>query len=92
MATINRNAATLMQKHKAHGATDITGFGIRGHAQNLVSAQKADVDFRIDRIPIIKGMDTVNAHVFDFKLLAGYSAETSGGLFIMLPAESAKQY
>lgn len=36
MATLNRNAAGLMYQHGCHGATDITGFGIRGHAQNLV--------------------------------------------------------
>lgn len=32
MATLNNNAAKLMMKYKAHGATDITGFGILGHA------------------------------------------------------------
>jgi len=36
MGILNRNAAYLMNKYKCHGATDITGFGIRGHAQNLV--------------------------------------------------------
>ena len=89
MATINKNAATLMQTHSAHGATDITGFGIRGHAQNLVSAQKEPLDFRIDRLPVIKGMKEINEHVRDFRLLKGYSAETSGGLFVTLPKENA---
>jgi len=32
MATLNTNAASLMQKYKAHGATDVTGFGLMGHA------------------------------------------------------------
>jgi len=35
MAVLNRNAAHLMKRHGCHGATDITGFGILGHAQNL---------------------------------------------------------
>ena len=35
----------------AHGATDITGFGLLGHAQNLASAQKATVSFRIHSLP-----------------------------------------
>lgn len=35
MSTLNKYAANLMTKHGCHGATDITGFGIRGHAQNL---------------------------------------------------------
>jgi hypothetical protein len=32
-----------MQKHGAHGATDVTGFGILGHAQNLAKEQHAEV-------------------------------------------------
>ena len=32
MATLNKNAAFLMKKYDCHGSTDITGFGIKGHA------------------------------------------------------------
>lgn len=32
MATLNKNAASLMKKYGCHGATDVTGFGLRGHA------------------------------------------------------------
>ena len=32
MSTLNMYAASLMKKYEAHGATDITGFGILGHA------------------------------------------------------------
>jgi selenide,water dikinase len=32
MATLNKNGASLMNKYECHGATDITGFGIKGHA------------------------------------------------------------
>lgn len=32
MATLNKNTSTLLKRYKSHGATDITGFGIRGHA------------------------------------------------------------
>ena len=35
----------------AHGATDVTGFGLLGHAQNLASAQKAPVSFKIHTLP-----------------------------------------
>jgi selenide,water dikinase len=35
MATLNKTSAGLMIKHGAHGATDVTGFGILGHANNL---------------------------------------------------------
>lgn len=36
MSVLNLNAAALCKKYECHGATDITGFGIMGHAQNLV--------------------------------------------------------
>ena len=35
----------------AHGATDVTGFGLLGHAQNLASAQEAAVSFNIHSLP-----------------------------------------
>lgn len=92
MGTLNMNASGLMNKHKCHGATDITGFGIKGHADNLVQVQKADVNFRIDKLPIIKGMDQINNNVLDFKLMTGFSAETSGGLFLMVPPERLEAF
>eukprot|EP00002_Diphylleia_rotans_P026657 TRINITY_DN5329_c0_g1_i1.p1 TRINITY_DN5329_c0_g1~~TRINITY_DN5329_c0_g1_i1.p1 ORF type:complete len:306 (-),score=54.61 TRINITY_DN5329_c0_g1_i1:629-1546(-) len=91
MSRLNRNAAKLMRKYGAHGATDVTGFGILGHARNLASNQHAPVDFVIDVLPVIKGMPRVNA-IVNFKLVTGFSAETSGGLLIALPAESADQF
>lgn len=38
MRRLNRTAASLMHTYKAHGATDVTGFGILGHAKNLGAA------------------------------------------------------
>ena len=35
MTRLNRIGAMLMHKYNAHAATDVTGFGILGHAQNL---------------------------------------------------------
>ena len=32
MSSLNLQAAKLMHKYEAHGATDVTGFGILGHA------------------------------------------------------------
>lgn len=35
-------------------------------------------------------MEQVNDSVFNFRLVEGYSAETSGGLLMMVPPESVK--
>lgn len=43
MARLNRIASRLMHKYNAHGATDVTGFGLLGHAQTLASHQKNEV-------------------------------------------------
>eukprot|EP00128_Syssomonas_multiformis_P000673 Colp12_sorted_trinity150504_noHs@11948 len=91
MAHLNRRAAGLMHKHGSHGATDVTGFGILGHGQNLAAAQREAVDFVLHTLPCIKGMSAVN-NIVDFGLRRGYSAETSGGLLVVLPAAAAQAY
>ena len=35
----------------AHGATDVTGFGILGHARNLAQTQQEEVSFVIHTLP-----------------------------------------
>eukprot|EP00656_Telonema_subtile_P009752 TRINITY_DN14606_c0_g1_i4.p1 TRINITY_DN14606_c0_g1~~TRINITY_DN14606_c0_g1_i4.p1 ORF type:complete len:331 (-),score=88.88 TRINITY_DN14606_c0_g1_i4:338-1330(-) len=93
MGRLNRNAAKLMIKYGAHAATDVTGFGIMGHAQNLSENQQAEVGIEIHTLPCIAGMCAVgDACGIDFKLREGYSAETSGGLMICLPAEAAAAF
>ncbi len=92
MATLNKNTSTLLKRYKSHGATDITGFGIKGHAQNLASAQFAEVDLVIDALPIIAGCDKKVTGMHDFKVTKGFSAETSGGIFTMLPPNAAREF
>lgn len=92
MSRLNQNAAKLMHKYKSHGATDVTGFGILGHTNNLLQNQEKwnELDFVIDTLPIIKNMIKVETAMGNmFKLLKGYSAETSGGLLVILPSEDA---
>ena len=45
------HACTFIHVTEAHGATDVTGFGILGHAQNLVSCQKNSVNFSLHTLP-----------------------------------------
>jgi selenide,water dikinase len=93
MARLNRNGGRLMIGADAHAATDVTGFGIVGHAQNLVSNQAGeDLGMEIHTLPCIAGTAAVNNQVLDFGLLKGMSAETSGGLLICIPADKAEEY
>ncbi|XP_053209290.1 inactive selenide, water dikinase-like protein [Panonychus citri] len=93
MSRLNRVAARLMHKYNAHGATDVTGFGILGHASNLAKNQKNEVSFVIHNLPVISKMASVDkACGSRFRLMQGYCAETSGGLLICLPREQATAF
>uniref|UniRef100_A0A7S0G1E4 Selenide, water dikinase n=1 Tax=Rhodosorus marinus TaxID=101924 RepID=A0A7S0G1E4_9RHOD len=89
MERLNRKAAELMWKHGAHAATDVTGFGILGHAEALARNQSESVSFVIHTLPVIRAMAGVDAKLQNlFRLVKGRSAETSGGLLICLPKEN----
>ncbi|KAF5288378.1 hypothetical protein FQA39_LY15468 [Lamprigera yunnana] len=93
MCRLNKNAAYLMRKYEAHAATDITGFGLAGHAENFVRHQLQNLKFVIHTLPFIKNVLAV-ADVVNRKnqLLQGRSPETSGGLLICLPQENVNNF
>lgn len=93
MARLNYIGAKLMHKYGARACTDVTGFGILGHANNLAQNQILAVDFKIHTLPILANMVNIAKACGNmFQLLQGYSAETSGGLFMAISKEGAKGY
>lgn len=93
MARLNRTAAYLMHKYNAHGATDIGGYGLLGHANKLAGVQKNEVGFVIHNLPIISKMASISKACGNlFGLIQGHSAETSGGLLISFPREQAAAF
>eukprot|EP00079_Xenopus_tropicalis_P022428 XP_012814313.1 PREDICTED: selenide, water dikinase 1 isoform X2 [Xenopus tropicalis] len=93
MARLNRTAAGLMHTFNAHAATDITGFGILGHAQNLAKQQRNEVSFVIHNLPVLAKMAAVSKACGNmFGLMHGSCPETSGGLLICLPREQAARF
>lgn len=73
------SAAALMHKYQAHAATDVTGFGLLGHANNLAKQQCSEVAFVIHNLPILAKMAAVSKACGNlFNLIQGTSAETSG--------------
>lgn len=89
MGRLNRVAATLMHKYNAHCCTDVTGFGILGHAENLVKFQKENLKFVIHSLPVFRKVDKIAKACNMGKLTKGISPETSGGLLISLAKEDA---
>ena len=53
MVSSNKPVAEAMQKVSVHAATDVTGFGLKGHAANMAILGK--VDIVIDQLPVIRG-------------------------------------
>ena len=59
MTRLNKTAASLMRKFRAHAATDVAGYGILGHAQSLARAQ---------RFPVCLGFIDRESHCLIFDL------------------------
>jgi len=55
MQLAGREAARLMVLHGAHGGTDVTGFGLMGHAWEIAAASHADIVISASRVPFIEG-------------------------------------
>jgi len=53
MITLNRESSQKMQERQAHACTDITGFGLIGHAVEMAKASKVNIEFWLDKIPFI---------------------------------------
>lgn len=54
MATLNRRASEILHRFTVHACTDVTGFGLLGHA--LEMADPGDISFyiNVDRVPSIR--------------------------------------
>ncbi len=55
MLRLNRAAALVAQEGGASGATDITGFGLLGHAGEMVEASGAGLAIRSRDLPLLPG-------------------------------------
>ncbi len=55
MATLNREAAELARRAGPHAVTDVTGFGLAGHAAEMAEASGLAVEIRLDALPLLPG-------------------------------------
>lgn len=115
MATLNAKAAEIVQTFDhVHACTDITGFGLLGHAFEMAEGSDATLVLHSQNIPLLNGakdlaamglipagayrnMDYVRPHL-EIRDTAEESLvdlisdpQTSGGLFIALPANEANE-
>ena len=51
MATLNRDACRAMQKYRVHGCTDVTGFGLMGHATEMAQGSGCTLHIGAGKVP-----------------------------------------
>jgi selenide, water dikinase len=112
MKLLAHKAAEIMQKYKVKCATDITGFGLLGHALEIASGSNTNIIIDTATLPLLSGVYSLTEigcipgasfknlrHVedqcsfdpsldYNLKMLA-CDAQTSGGLLMCCPKESA---
>lgn len=113
MQMLNRKGMEVMQKYHVRCATDITGFGLLGHAAKMAAASGRQLHIDTKSLPVLPGVLQlledgcvpgaafrnlefakpclkVNPDVeLKCKMLCA-DAQTSGGLLMCVPAQSAR--
>jgi selenide,water dikinase len=57
MATLNAKAAEAALRHGLRAATDVTGFGLLGHAVNLARESGVSLRLRAGELPLLTGAE-----------------------------------
>lgn len=55
MATLNREAAEALHEVGPHAVTDVTGFGLAGHAAEMAEASGCSVELDLAALPLLPG-------------------------------------
>jgi selenide,water dikinase len=54
MGRLNRRAAEAMVRHGAHAATDVTGYGLAGHAFEMAEGAGVSISIRVESLPVLE--------------------------------------
>jgi selenide,water dikinase len=113
MVTLNRDASRIMLKFPVHACSDVTGYGLLGHALEMAGVGKITLVLESGALPIFPGATQLADQGFltggcnrnrdflrrkvsiDSAVAAGIAEvaldpQTSGGLLIAVPAQTAK--
>lgn len=53
MTTLNKSARDAMVKYRVHACTDVTGFGLLGHACEMAQGSGVELELRVEEIDLI---------------------------------------
>jgi selenide, water dikinase len=57
MSTLNKKAAELMADAEVHACTDVTGFGLLGHACEMIKGEDVGIVIYSSKVPILPGTE-----------------------------------
>ncbi len=111
MSALNAESSQAMLGAGAHACTDVTGFGLAGHALEIARASRVSLEIWLEKLPVVHphALDYANMGLvaaatyrnreFVSSLVEGgdghplelllYDPQTSGGLLVSLPEQSA---
>jgi selenide, water dikinase len=85
MGRLNRAASEAMVAAGVHAATDVTGYGLAGHAHEMAAASAADLVFSAGALPLLPGA----LRLAERGLLSGGAARTEAHLRERLVVDAA---
>jgi selenide,water dikinase len=53
MSTLNKTAAEIMESYDVHACTDVTGFGLLGHASEMAKGSDAGITIIQEQVPLL---------------------------------------
>jgi selenide,water dikinase len=62
MVTLNRIPSAVALRHGARAATDVTGFGLAGHALAVARESAVTLEIEIERLPVLPGALELSGH------------------------------
>jgi selenide,water dikinase len=85
MSELNRTAAEVMREFDVSAVTDITGFGLLGHAWEMANASRVEIRIESGNVPLIRGaLDLAAQFLFpagsvrNHQFMAGRATYASG--------------
>ena len=115
MSALNELASKIMVELGVKTATDVSGFGLLGHLNEICEASKVSAEIKYDDLPLLPGVNKLASDGIisggtkrnlsfaksftkfledrtKIEMLITSDAQTSGGLLISLPPDSAKMF
>ncbi len=57
MAELNKTAAELLMNYEPHAVTDVTGFGLMGHASEIARGSGVSFEISLSQVPVLQGTE-----------------------------------